>query len=78
MVKMLIEMDARELREALDAAINEEKLAEFQDGLRPWMEMKLAARSRQDAVVAELVRRRGPIEVLDAPPETLSGFAGNG
>jgi hypothetical protein len=57
-MKPLPEMSAVELRAELDAAIEAEKGAEWQERLADWYECRKAAQARQNAVVVEMARRR--------------------
>lgn len=58
MFKPLAEMSGMELRAALDAAIEQERMAEFVDGLRDHMTVREGARRRQASLIDEMARRR--------------------
>jgi hypothetical protein len=57
-MKTLADISMAGLRAELDAAIEAETVADYQDGLGNWRAARAAARARQDAVIAELALRR--------------------
>ncbi|MHB1305357.1 MAG: hypothetical protein ACYCZB_18180 [Acidiphilium sp.] len=69
MFKPLAEMSGVELRAALDAAIEAERAADFNDVHSAWETARESARSRQLSIVNEMERRHAHFARISGRPE---------
>ncbi len=73
MLKPIAQMSAAELRAELDAAMEAEKLAEYQNGLTAWLTARDAAIERQRLCVDEMARRQAHWEAVNGAMGGMSG-----